>query len=174
MNVWFRFYSSALDDPKVQRLPPHLFKTWVNLLCVANDCNGILPSIDDIGFRLRMSAHEIQVQYDELIGLGLIDIRNDMKHEPHNWMKRQFVFHSSTARVRKHRKNKTKSDETVSCNGDVTLPEQNRPDSEQKRPPLAPPIGGARAARKFRGRRAANHAAAMNWFAKHGVPADET
>lgn len=23
---WFRFYAEALDDPKVQRLPPHLFK----------------------------------------------------------------------------------------------------------------------------------------------------
>ena len=30
MSRWFRFYDAALDDPKVQRLPPAIFKlTWV-------------------------------------------------------------------------------------------------------------------------------------------------
>jgi len=30
---WFRFYAESVNDPKVQRLPAHLFKTWVNILC---------------------------------------------------------------------------------------------------------------------------------------------
>jgi len=33
---WFRFYNDALDNPKVQLLPSDLFKTWVNLLCIAS------------------------------------------------------------------------------------------------------------------------------------------
>ena len=33
---WLRLYDDVLDDPEVQRLPPDLFKHWVNLLCLAN------------------------------------------------------------------------------------------------------------------------------------------
>ena len=54
MSRWFRFYDEALDDPKVQRLAPHLFKTWINLLCLASKEDGTMPSNDDIAFP---SAH---------------------------------------------------------------------------------------------------------------------
>ena len=56
MSRWFRFYDEALDDPKVQRLAPHLFKTWINLLCLASKEDGTMPSNDDIAFRLRISV----------------------------------------------------------------------------------------------------------------------
>ena len=118
-TLWFRFYTEALDDPKVQRLPPHLFKTWVNLLCLACANGGKFPSLDDIGFRLRMSAHDLQQQFDELVLADLIDIGNDGKRAPHNWVKRQFVSDTSTERVRKHRQNKEKQE----CNVDETFHE---------------------------------------------------
>lgn len=100
---WFRFYTEALDDPKVQRLSPPLFKTWVNLLCVANSHGGKLPPIDDIAFMLRLSSHEAESQLDELILLGLIDIAPDKSRAPHNWSKRQFVSDIAADRVRKYR-----------------------------------------------------------------------
>ena len=43
MARWFRFYNEALDDPKVQKLPPALFKSWVNLLCLTARHDGTLP-----------------------------------------------------------------------------------------------------------------------------------
>ncbi|NIX78220.1 hypothetical protein [Microvirga terricola] len=30
MSRWFRFYDAVLDDLKIQKLSPHIFKAWVN------------------------------------------------------------------------------------------------------------------------------------------------
>lgn len=132
-NTWFRAYSEALDDPKVQRLHPTLFKAWFNLLCLASQHDGVLPSNDDIAFRLRVSVQDAQGYIDELILVGLIDIRADGSRTPHNWETRQFVSDTSTERVRKHRKQKNKT----SGNGDETFhetpPEQSRAETEQSR-----------------------------------------
>lgn len=128
---WFRYYDEALDDPKVQRLAPHLFKTWVNLLCLASKGNGTLPSNDDIAFRLRISACDAAQQIDELILAGLVDIGPDGERIPHNWEKRQYASDSSSERVRKHRETKKKTECNVSGNVSVTPQIQNR--TEQNR-----------------------------------------
>lgn len=100
---WFRFYAESVNDSKVQRLPAHLFKTWVNLLCLASTNGGTLPSREDIAFQLRMSDHDANSQIDELIGLGLIDIVSGKSMEPHNWKSRQYVSDTSKQRTRKYR-----------------------------------------------------------------------
>ena len=137
---WFRFHSEALDDPKVQRLAPNLFKTWVNLLCIAAQAGGRLPSVDDIAFRLRLSASEAEQQLSDLILAGLIDIGPDGGRSPHNWASRQYASDDSKSRVRKHREKKKRdaqqpdnTNETpneTGCNGyvtdDETPPEQNQ------------------------------------------------
>jgi hypothetical protein len=130
-NSWFRAYSEALDDPKVQRLHPTLFKAWFNLLCLASQHDGVLPSNDDIAFRLRVSAQDAQGYIDELILAGLIDIRADGARTPHNWETRQFVSDTSTERVRKHRKRKHKTDGNVDETFHGTPPEQSRAETEQ-------------------------------------------
>lgn len=176
-NPWFRFYSEALDDPKVQRLHPPLFKAWVGLLCLASEQGGHLPTVDDIAFRLRMSAHDAQQVLDELILAGLVDIGPDGRCTPHNWECRQFVSDqpgSSTDRVRRFRarrkaaagvtvkrdvtlhetlknvscnanetpnrkrkplKSHENSPDPVSCNADVTPPDQNQSQSLTPLPP---------------------------------------
>ena len=131
---WFRFYAEAIDDPKVQRLAPNLFKTWVNLLCIASQSGGILPSIDDIAFRLRMSVHDAEQQISDLILAGLIDI-TDAGRSPHNWSGRQFQSDCSTERVRKHRRNKVETQCNVSETPDEAPPEQSRAETEQKTEP---------------------------------------
>jgi len=120
---WFRFYVEALDDPKVQRLSPPLFKCWVNLLCLAAPTNGELPSADDIAFKLRLSTHDTQQVLDELTLCGLIDVvramkrdETQMKRKMHNWDTRQYKSDTSTERVRRYRKKqsteKRNTDET--------------------------------------------------------------
>lgn len=118
---WFRFYHDALDDPKVQRLDPALFKSWVNLLCLASkaDERGCLPSIEDIGFALRVSDDEAAQIIDELSRRGLID-GDECEREIHNWHGRQRRSDDVTARVQKHRKGETGEDES-----DETLHETN-------------------------------------------------
>ncbi len=122
--AWFRFYSEVLEDPKVQRLPPHLFKAWVNLLCLANSTGGVLPSADDIAFKLRLSVQDAEGFVSDLILAGLIDITPNGLI-PHNWMKRQFISDCSTERVRKHRENKAETDGNVSSAVTVTPPDSD-------------------------------------------------
>ena len=59
--------------------------------------------------------------------VGLLDIREDRKIEPHNWQKRQWKSDDSKERVRKHRHAKSHG------NGDVTVtvtPPESEPDTD--------------------------------------------
>jgi|GEM_PF-5683402 len=100
---WLRLYAGELDDPRVQRLPPHLFRAWINLLCLAAETDGALPSLPDTAFRLRMSDHDAGQAIDELVLLGLLVIAPDGTLAPHDWPDRQFVAQTSTERVRRWR-----------------------------------------------------------------------
>lgn len=88
MSRWFRLYADLLDDPKVQRLPAPLFKTWINLLCLASRNDGLLPDVEDMAFALRMDADKLTIAIEDLTGRGLLDKGEDLR--PHNWDERQF------------------------------------------------------------------------------------
>jgi hypothetical protein len=127
MSRWFRFYEGALDDPKVQRLSPPVFKGWVNLLCLASKHKGKLPSIQDIAFALRLSDHEADSLIQALMSVGLIDdVGGGM--QPHKWYERQYEDATNKERQRKFReRKKVKTDVTryepvtdVTDNGAVT------------------------------------------------------
>lgn len=130
---WFRFYSEALDDPKVQRLAGELFKGWVNLLCLANrgKPRGMLPELGDIAFALRLSEAQARKLVDELVRHGLLD-NHDGLLVPHGWAVRQ--QHSDTAESAAERKRRQRDRERKSrgCHsdghgdghGDVTVQKQ--------------------------------------------------
>jgi len=103
MARWFRFYDDALNDPKVQLLEPKLFKAWVNLLCLASQHDGLIPSMTDVSFALRTSETEAGRIIDGLISAGLID-QIEEHLQPHNWRARQFKSDGSTERVKRFRK----------------------------------------------------------------------
>ena len=121
---WFRYYAEALEDPKVQRLPDAMFKTWVNFLCLATRNEGILPPLEDIAFALRLSERDTQKRLDALISSGLID-KDGETLIPHNWNGRQFKSDDSKERVKRYRDRYKKQDgnvtESATRNGDVTL-----------------------------------------------------
>jgi len=114
---WLRLYTDMLDDSKAQRLPPHLFKTWINLLCLSKIHDGTIPTIDEVAFRLRLSVHDAQAAIDELIMQGLIDIMPDQALKPHNWTVRQYRWDGKdpTAAERKRRSRHSQ------CHGRVTV-----------------------------------------------------
>lgn len=119
MSRWFRFYDCALDDPKVQKMPAELFKSWVNLLCVASRNDGILPAVEDLAFMLRKDEETLVRVLGELKRLGLID-ESEQGLTPHNWSERQYQSDSSAERMRKHRALKRNSDVTDVTARDVT------------------------------------------------------
>lgn len=186
MSRWFRYYDEALDDPKVQRLSGDLFKTWINLLCLASKSNGKLPSNDDIAFRLRISVQDAQLRTEDLIMAGLIDIGPDRALSMHGWTERQYVSDTSSARVRKHRKNKAETP----CNDDETLlkrecnviESESYSDTDTESPDLPSSLDAARAKgrndqrglNKFGGRRQdGRHEKILRRAEGLGVPVDD-
>jgi len=103
-------YSEVLDDPKVQRLPAPLFKAWVNVMCLASMHEGVLPSKEDIAFRLRLSAEKTLTLMETLMAAGLIDADEEGQLSMHNWNGRQFKSDVSTDRVRLFRQRSRNSD----------------------------------------------------------------
>lgn len=93
MTRWFRFYDDVVNDPKVQRLSPELFKAWVNILCVASKNDGKLPEISEISFTLRIKPERAYKILGDLRLAGLLEDVGDEENtvtRPHNWNGRQF------------------------------------------------------------------------------------
>lgn len=109
---WFRFYNDAIDDPKVQRLPGELFKTWVNLLCLASKNDGVLPDTDDIAFILRMAPDIAASAVAELVKRGLME-QFEGGYSPHNWSGRQKASDNVTARVQAFRERQRQQEDDV-------------------------------------------------------------
>lgn len=132
MSRWFRLYDTLLDDPKVQRLPDHLFKTWVNLLCLASRSNGDLPCIEDIAFALRLDDAEAAARLAALVERGLID--NGDVARPHNWSERQFLSDGDPTAADRQRRKRDKARHVTrdneECHAHVT-----RDTSVTSRPP---------------------------------------
>ncbi len=128
MSRWFRFYDGALDDPKVQRLSPVLFKAWVNLMCLASRNDGNIHAAD-IAFALRVTEKTAGEIVADLGAAGLID-EFEGRFTPHNWDKRQFKSDVSNERVKQFRERNRNVTPAVT----VTPPEteQNRTETDKE------------------------------------------
>lgn len=151
---WLRLHAEVVDNPKAQKLTGELFKTWVNCLCLSSRTDGILPSISDLSFRLRISAKETERRRHLLVSEGLID-QNEETFRMHDWNDWQYVSDNSSSRVKRFRERKGNTPEPLHETTlkrppavTVTPPEQNRTDTdsetEQSRaelplPPLSDP-----------------------------------
>lgn len=130
-NPWFRFYAEFLHDPKVRVMSEIDQLRLVLLFCLR--CNGSVTLQDKhVTFSLRISDTEWKHTKDVFIESGFIDSDNNIL----NWNKRQYISDSSKTRVAKHRA-LHKPVTVTSGNVTVTPPEQNRTDTEHKKPLLA-------------------------------------
>ena len=113
---WFRFYSEVLDDPKVQRLNPVLFRHWVNILCLANTGSprGALPDEVSIAYRLRLSPKKAGQVVAALEEKGLLEKNGAGQLTPHSWGGRQPQSDNAPERMRN--KNRRSSEQIP--NGD--------------------------------------------------------
>lgn len=112
MKTWLRLYVDVVNDPKVQKLAGNLFKTWVNLLCVAAKNEGNLPDTEECAYCLRTTTGRTDKAIQELIEAGLID-RTETGLRPHNWDGRQYRSDVSTPRVQRFREKHRNVSETV-------------------------------------------------------------
>lgn len=132
MNTWFRFYDSALDDPKVQLLSLELYKAWTSCLCLASRNNGFLPSIEAVSFSFRMSLERTKETLELLCKAGLLDEKRGLL-TPHNWHKRQYKSDVSTHRVKQFRKRERNVSETPDETDQRQIQSRAETDTEQNR-----------------------------------------
>lgn len=128
-QTWFRLYNEVVDDPKVQQLPPALFRAWVNMLCLVSKHGAALPPLSDISYRLRVTPAKAESLRSELVAAGLFD-EEDGSFYPHNWHGRQFKSDVSTDRVKRFRNGHGNVSETPD---ETPAPEQSRTEQKQNR-----------------------------------------
>jgi len=106
---WFRMYAKTWHNAKVQRLNLRHFRAWINLLCIASEHEGVLPSVEELSHNLRMSGMEVNEILLALVDAKLL-IRDKLgRFTPHEWDEHQYVSDSSTKRVKKHRANRSRN-----------------------------------------------------------------
>jgi len=134
VSRWFRMYDEILDDPKVQKLAPNLFRIWVNSLALCSRNGGRLPPIEDCAFAFRETEEAVSSAFHALHSEGLF-VTVDETFQPKNWKKRQYKSDVSTDRVREFRKR--------SRNGGETSPDtESDTETERKKKNSKPPKGG--------------------------------
>lgn len=131
--MWLRLYVDTRDDPKVQRLPGETFKQWINLLCLAKEHGGLLPPVEDIAFKLRITEADARSLVEELAERKLLDI-TDEGLSPHNWDERQFLSDSDpTAAVRSRRyRQRNVTRDATSDDTDASRPASRTPETESE------------------------------------------
>lgn len=158
---WFRFYSEALRDRKLEYAcraagqPKHaMIALWTGLLCLANESpeRGTLLVAEEMPVTANVIAGELEMAEETVIALlgaletlGRVETRDGVITIC-NWSKRQFASDDVTHRVRRWRAKR--AGETLRqrlperyCNGPDTDTESEREteaDSEAKRSPQTP------------------------------------
>ncbi len=115
MSQWFRAYSEALNDPKIQTLPLDAFKAWHNALYLAasmSSRDGNIGTLDDVSFAFRETKDSVSSAFHTLIERGLL-VTVGETFQVTKWSKRQYKSDVSTERVRQHRKRSKSVTETA-------------------------------------------------------------
>lgn len=141
MSLWFRLYTEVLNDPKVQSLSGDLFKTWVNVLCIAAENDGVLPDFKALQFLLRCNAEAVTKALQELTEAGLLAVTKNQygeTYQPHNWTKRQYKSDSSADRVKRHRERHKTVTQAVTVTPPETETDTETEQNRTEKPPLSP------------------------------------
>ena len=73
-KYWIKIYHEILDDPKMGRMPDHLWRRTLELFLIAGEQDeaGMLPKLGDMAYRLRVNDNELQNDLDELQELNIV------------------------------------------------------------------------------------------------------
>jgi len=73
-NYWIKLYTEILDDPKMAMLDDHLWRRFYEFCLVAGKHNkgGLLPTVDQMAWLLRVSAKDLQDDVTNLVEIGLL------------------------------------------------------------------------------------------------------
>jgi len=106
-NYWIKLYHEILDDPKMGQLTDRLYKRTIQLFLLAGDYDkeGMLPTLADMAWRLRVNQDELETELVELSRKGIITIDSETFLVT-NFMIRQMAM-SNSERARRWREKNT-------------------------------------------------------------------
>ena len=92
-KYWIKLYHEILDDPKMGKMTDRLWRRTIELFLIAGDENGsdktgILPSISDMAWRLRLTEEELETDLADLASYGIVH-KSDDRWVVSNFNKRQ-------------------------------------------------------------------------------------
>ena len=109
---WFRLYHDLVYNAKAQSLPPKLFKSWINLMCLASkneERRGELPSLSQIAFGLRTNEDSARAILESLSEQRFVEKVSRSIGEVwliYGWTESQPESDNVASRVKKHRMSK--------------------------------------------------------------------
>lgn len=123
-------------------MPAKDFRTFHNIRLIVGlrEPRGVLPDIETLAYRLRLSLKQTGELLDRLIALGLIERFDGGVLMPRRWDDEQFIADDVTARTQKHREKKrmeSRNSTQTKRSGERSQPvprnvrEQNRLDGEE-------------------------------------------
>lgn len=109
-KYWIKLYHEVLDDPKMGRLPDHVWRRVIELFLLAGeyDKDGELPPLGDMVWKLRTTEEQLTADLDVIIVTGIVTFRDNMYHVS-NFAKRQAAVNPAE-RQRRHRERIKKDD----------------------------------------------------------------
>jgi len=75
-KYWIKLYHEILDDPKMGRLSDRLFRITIECFLLAGemDQDGLLPPLQDIAWRLRTNAEQLETDFVALSDVGILSL----------------------------------------------------------------------------------------------------
>lgn len=110
-KYWIKLYHEMLDDPKMGMMSDRHYRRTIELFLMAGDFDqdGLLPSVTDMAWRLRLSHDELEQDLQELSKVEIVSQNEDGSWYVTKFAERQSAD-SNTERWRKWRERQLKQD----------------------------------------------------------------
>ena len=112
-KYWIKLYHEILDDPKMGRLPDRLYRRVIELFLLAGEMDegGILPTLDDMAWKLRINPDELTAELQAIEQTGIVHLNGN------GWTVTKFAERqdadTGAERVNRYREAKRKELQTV-------------------------------------------------------------
>lgn len=77
-KYWIKLYHEILDDHKMGMLSDRLYRRVIELFLIAGECDldGVLPDLDAMAWRLRLSPGELDLDLQELRKSNIVTLQS--------------------------------------------------------------------------------------------------